>query len=363
MTAAAVLPADHAWHQSSVSLLLRCSRRFYFRHVLKQPPDDYLTGFARQLGIADHAAIDLILQRANEGEAPRREQLLDVMLAAFADAVARSAEKGETANPDGVDAAVERLEGERLERLLVLADDPRIHAIEWRGIEERFEFQTRHGRRWKGTIDAWGVAREFVADFGAEGRDPVDLYPGDALVVDWKTGDPQPFGYPERALSVQLGIYAMALSRELRYRWRTFLAYTQDLDRPKAPTDDAGKRIPKRLPKQTNPAYAVAVTERLSLTEADIEAAKKSKKRPRDAAGKAIPKWLPEQINPAFTAAINKPKGPLFREASVNYPLVLETVSSAISQAEAGLFPANGAATGQCRGCPYSSVCNQQETQ
>lgn len=347
------IPADHAWHQSGVALLLRCPRRFWFRHVLRRKPDDYLTGYAAQLGTADHQAIELVLRRANEGEEPSRAELLDAAVAGFQEAVERSADRGETPDPEGVDRALERLEGERLDRLQVLAADPRIHAVEWRGIEEQFSFVDGHGRRWQGTIDAWGVAHTRCTEFGAEGRDPVDLEPGDAVCVDWKTGDPQPFGYVERALCVQLGIYGMALARKLRYRWRTFLAYTQDLDRPKAPTDEEGRRIPKNLPKAINPAFAEAAG--LSPEEAAAY-----KGRPKGIP-KGVAKWLPEQPNPEFLAAVARPKGPLFREALVNYPLVLETVSAAITQAEAGLFPASGALTGQCRTCSYSNVCNQSE--
>lgn len=347
------IPSSFIWHQSKVAGLLRCPRRFKFRHVDKVPVDHTQSGYANILGSADHAGCELILHRANEGRTPTRDELLDAVHEGFAEALQRAHDNGEHTNPDTIDAAVAKLEGERLERLLALANDPRIRAIEWRGIEHPFKFTNRGldaagrpwRRKWKGTLDAWGVAKTFVRDFGALGRDPVDIHPGEGVLCDWKTGIATPLGFVARVLNVQLGIYAMALNREVRATWRTFIGQIQDLDRPKAPTDDEGKRIPSKLPKQPNPAFAEAVG-------IPLEEVATSKKRP-----KGIKKWLPEQPNPAFVEACSKPKGPLFREARVSFPLVLETVSQAIRQAEVGLFPASGALTDQCGRCPYQTHC------
>lgn len=361
---APVLPPDFAWHQSSVATMLQCPERFRLRYVEQVEADHRAANYAAQLGTADHAGIEHILHRVQAGEETERQPLLDAVMAGFEEAVARATERGASFDPDDLDRALERLEGERLERLLLLAADPRLRAIDWRGIEWRFKFRERRGRLWQGTLDAWGVALEDVEDFGQLGRDPIVLRRGDGLLVDWKTGEPPAFGFVERTRNVQLGLYGMALAgRGAAHaeRWRTFLGITQDLDRPKAPTDDHGKRIPKKLPKELNPAYVAAHG-------GDEAAARKSKRRPKDSSDDPIPKWLPERLNPAWEAACSRPRGPVFREARVDYRAVLDTVRAAIRQAELGIFPASGAATGQCGRCPYSTLCtastnpNDQET-
>lgn len=346
------LPRDFEWHQSSVATLLTCPERFRLRYVERCRPDHQAGNYAAPLGTADHAGIEHVLHRVNAGEKVERGPLLDVVIDAFQSSVADNQDKGATYDPDGVGRALERLEGERLERLLSLADDERVHAIDWQGIEWGFDFAERGGRRWKGIIDAWGVAKRDVPDFGALGRDPVGLRQGEGLVVDWKTGELPPFGYVERSRSVQLGIYAMALSRKVRRPWRTFLGMVQDLERPKAPTDADGQRIPKRLPKRLNPAWARATGDPTG----------KSRKRPSDADGNPIPKWEPEAINPAWEAARARPRGPVFREARVRYGLVLDTTRKAIRLAEAGIYPASGAVTGQCGRCSFSTICLETTT-
>jgi hypothetical protein len=349
-----VLPADFVWHQSSVAMLLACPERFRRRHVFGAPADHRATDYAAPLGTADHAGLEHVLRHAAAGTSVDRDALRDVVLGAFDDAVARATERGASPDPDGVGRALERLG-----RLLALAADPRLRAVDWRGIEWRFELTEREGRRWRGTIDAWGVAQADARGFGALGREPVDLRRGEGVIVDWKTGEPPPFGPVERARQVQLGLYAMALAHgrpdiEQVPRWRTFVGALRDLDRPKAPTDGTGRRIPKRLPKELNPIFVAA-------HDGDEAAARASKRRPRDAAGAPVPKWLPERLNPAWEAACARPRGPVFREARVDYELVLATVRAAVRQAELGLFPASGALTDQCRRCAYAPTCTQPE--
>lgn len=349
-----------AWHQSSVTTYLRCPRRFELRFVQGLRPDHTVRHFGAELGTADHAGVEHILRRATAGEEPERQEVLDVVLQAFEDAVARSQERGALHDESALQGALERLEGERLDRLMLLATDPRIHAVEWRGVEWQFELrEARHGRVWRGTLDAWGKARQDLEQFGVLGREPVSLREGDVLVCDWKTGELPPFGRVERIQSVQLGIYAMALAQEFRRRgewWnlgarrRTFLASLRDLDRPKAPKDQEGNRIPKNLPRSINPAWLKAT----GLTE---EQAKGSKKRPKDRDGNPIPKWIEGGPNPAYEAACGKPRGPVFHEALVDYPSVLRTIRHAVRGVELGVFPASGAATGQCPTCPYARVC------
>lgn len=347
------LPKDFVWHQSGVGLMLRCGLQFYYSKVARLPGDHQAQHFAAQLGTADHAGCEVVLHAANAGEVAEADAILGAQLEGFDAAVQRASEEGTTFDHEKVERALERLEHERLPRLVALASDPRVHAIEWLGIEDPFNVRERNGRLWKGTRDAWGIAREYVAEFGAIGREPVDLHPGDGALVDWKAGALPPFDFPARVRSPQLGLYTMTLPAEDRRkarRWRTFLGLLQDLDRPKAPTDDDGKRIPKHLPKRINPAFREAIG-----AESDAEA-KASKKRPR-----GVSKWLEQELNPEFERACARPKGPVFREAVVRYPLVLETVSAAIAQAEAGIWTPNGVATGACALCPYQSICTQQD--
>lgn len=351
---------DFVWRQSTVANLLRCPRRFELEHVLQVPLDHEVSGYAAFLGTADHAALAHVLRCANAGEVPARTALLEVSLAAFAEAIEEAHARGETTDPEGVERALSRLEEERLDRVARLAEDQRVHAVHWRQIEHEETWVERgltpegrvYRRHWKCTLDAAGVAKRTIRDFGADGRDPVDIYQGEGLLVDWKTGADTPLGGAERRLNLQLGVYSGALARCERSgprSLRAFIGQVQDADQPKAPTDDAGKRIPKRLPKAINPEWARAAG--LSLEEAAA-----TKGRPKGIS-KGVSKWLPEQENPAFVAACSKPKGPVFRECRVHLPLVMETVDAAIRQAEAGLFPASGALTGQCGRCPYSRVC------
>lgn len=345
-----------AWRQSSVKQLMSCPRAFKLEHVDKLSPDYNVSHFAAPLGTADHATIAYGLAAIQAGEERSREELAAHGLEAFETAVREAEEGGASYDPEGLDRAFACLEGERLDRIVALLADPRVRSIRWLGLEEGFELADSFGHRWTGTIDAYGIAQEFIPAFGQLGREPVAIEPGELVVADWKTGECPPFGFVERSRSVQLGFYTVALLRKrpelLAHGVRTFLGILQDLDRPTAPTDDEGKRIPKNLPKQINPEWATAAG--LSPEEAAT-----TKGRPKGIP-RGVLKWLPEQPNPEFERACQTPKGPLFREARVAYGLVLEDVLAAIRGAELGLFPATGAVTGQCGYCPFSTVCLQR---
>ena len=349
-----MLPADFAWHQSTVGELLRCPRRFKLRHVEGLAVDHVVSGFAAPLGTADHAAIEVALKAANDGREATRGELLDAAIEGFQGAVERAQRQGEHLDDEGVDRALDRVEGERLERVERLARDPRIHAVDWRGIEVPFDFREAGGRRWAGTIDAWGVAKHHVDRWGAEGRDFwFPLRAGEKVLGDWKTGDLTPLGRVERAANTQLGIYAMALNRTERGPFRLFIGQVADLATPKAPTDADGKRIPKNLPKRISPGYRNALLA-TGVAPGDI---KNSRKRAKDADGNSIPKWLEPEPNPAYAAALERPKGPFIREVRVDWRVVLETVRAAVRLADERIFPASGALTGQCQRCPFSHVC------
>ena len=330
------------WHQSSVSRLLSCPRRFRLRYVDNAQAEIARTGWAAPRGTAQHAACELVLRSIAAGDAtPTREQLQSAMIQAFDDAIARAQDEGAVFEPEDLDRALGALDGEDLERMERFAQDRRLRAIRWEGIEHSFEL-VYPDRKWRGTIDAYGTATEYVPQFGREGRESVDLYPGDKILVDWKSGYATPLGRIARALNTQLAIYDRALGGPRR---RLFVGNLRDLDQPKRPRDEFGQAIPKHLPKEPNPAFAEAVG-------IPLDQVASSKKRPR-----GIPKWLPERVNPAYEAALNQPKGPLFRECRVDLPRALETVRDAVRMAESGFYPATGVYTGACEFCEYARAC------
>lgn len=352
----------HEWHQSCVGLMLRCPRAFRLKYVDNLAPDFAGTGFAAPRGTAMHSAAELGLLCANAGDAPPGpNETLDGMLESFEQAIQRGHDDGATWEPDAVEAAMSLVESEDLPRMLRFVADPRLRAIDWTGIELGFDLQAKH-RKWKGTLDAYGVAKAFYPRFGKLGSEWVDLHPGDRLLVDWKSGTATSLGRIARTIQPQLTTYAMALAQmpgsphPAGAPLRCWIGNLRDLDTTTAPTDEHGKRIKKALPKAINPAFLEALE--LGELGVDLDAsARASKRKPRDADGKSIPKWLPERENPEYTRAANAPKGPLFRECEVNFALSAETVFSAIKAAEAGLFPATGPISGACSFCDFRRDC------
>lgn len=351
MTPALELPADFVWRQSIVTDYLECPRRVYLQHVAQVPADYALDGYAAIAGTALHAAIAEVLNGLTLGDAPSREALAQVLEDSFTEALVEEQDRGAATDPARVAVAMDRLVTEQLDLVVALRDDPRLAAVEWRGVEEEFEFTDPHGRRFTGTIDAWGVARERVALWGSTGRDRVALDRGDQVVVDWKTGTEVPLDSAARALNVQLAVYRSVLDGPSR----TFLAALRDLERPKRPKDAEGNAIPRTL-EEVNPAYAAAV----GIELADTKALDQCRKRPKDADGNAIPKRL-ERENPAWIEATSRPKGPLFHECRINDELVARSIADAIDGARLGLWPAAGAVTGACRTCPYRAHCVTSE--
>ena len=358
------LPLEgHEWHQSCVGMMLRCPRSFRLKYVDKVAPDFAGSGFAAPRGTGQHTGCELGLRAANAGAPPPRpEELLEAMLESFEQAIMRGQDDGATWEEDAVKAAMDRVESEDLPRILRFVNDPRLRAVRWAGIELGFDLATRH-RKWKGTLDAYGVATTYFPRFGKLGSDWVDLYPGDRLLVDWKSGAATSLGRIARTIQPQLATYGMALNampgspHPKGAPLRCWIGNLRDLDTTTAPTDEHGRRIAKNLPKEINPAFVAAVAKTEGVMHIPEAEAKASKRKPRDADGKSIPKWLPERENPAYTKAANAPKGPLFRECEVNFALSAETVFSAIKAAEAGLFPATGPISGACSFCDYRRDC------
>lgn len=360
--AAPVLPADFAWRQSIITRYLTCPRAFYLQHVAQVAPDHTLDGYASIAGAACHHAAAQILTSLQLGEGPpSRDELENDLQDGFMRALEQEQEAGATTDPDRVQAALERLLTDQLELVVALANDPRLRAIQWRGVEEEFSYRDPFGRGFEGHIDAWGVAYEAVRDFGAGGLEVAHLAPGDVIVVDWKTGSEGPaLDWPSRSLNVQLALYAATLGEVTPGApVRAFLGVLRDLERPQLPKDDAGESIPKRL-KKPNPAFVAAVGIDPAAGPAHEKTFGQCLKKPKDAEGKAIPKWL-ETENPAWVAATSRPKGPVFHECRLDGPVVSQTVADAIDGARLGLFPASGALNGECRRCPFRARCAHRQ--
>lgn len=355
MTAATIartLAVGFRWSQSAINDYLTCPRLFMLKHVERRRPDMVSSGFAGPKGNAAHAGLALVLDAANRGLAVESAALASVMLAAFAEALQRATAKGEAFDDDAAEQAIASVTEELLPLVLKIAGDPRIQAVRWERVEARFDWTDAHGRIYQGTLDAAGVAKRRVEAFGAAGRESVSLGEGETIVVDWKTGDiDDAVDHVARALNVQLAFYSVGILKtggELPAR--AFLARLGDVAPPKRPKDDQGDGIKSTL-REPNPAFCAALG-----IEAGSVAFEQSKKKPKDAQGAAITKWI-ERPNPAYVEATSKPRGPIFYQCELNYPLAIRTINDVIRGAELGVFPASGAAQGNCMRCPMRQTC------
>lgn len=356
-----MIPADFTWRQSTVADYLACGRRVYLQHVLGVQPDYALDCYAALVGSGAHAGLACGLRALAAGQEPTRQQLTDACADAFDVTLTEEQERGATTDPERAQVALDRLLGEQLDLIAQLLADPRLRAIEWRGVEQAWTHAEPgpQGRRFSGTIDAWGVALSYVPAFGQAGRgepgrgEPVALQPGDRVLVDWKTGsEGPPLDWVARALNLQLGVYQQALRLGGQGPVRAFLGVLRDVERPKRPKDPAtGEVIASKL-REPNPAWCAAA----GVDPADLAAVEACAKRPRNVG----PKWL-ERDNPAYLAACSRPRGPVFHECVVDQAVIGQTVADAIDAARLGLFPASGAINGECARCPWRSRCAHQE--
>ena len=341
------------WHQSSVGTLLRCGRWFYLERVLKVRPDHGMTGYAAPIGTAAHTVVEQILRASNRGKTVPVEELGERLSIAFLAALDEAVAEGAELDPDALETALKKVDAvER--RLELFAVDPRIRAVYWTHIEHPFKWTDRSGRVFRGTMDGAGTATEDYRNWGMAGRDPVHLRKGDRVLCDWKNGDVLHLSRAARRVNVQLAFYALALRKSLKASATRlpepscFIGALRDLDRTSLPKDENGDSIPKNL-NALNPAFVEA----LGVT---VEEAEQSRKGPKDSDGNRIPKRL-KGINPAWEVACNKPRGPMLRLCEVNHNVALRTVADAITGAEHGLFPAQGALTGACTFCPFQRSC------
>lgn len=328
------------WRQSLVADYLRCPRAFAL--ALDGPDRRHdLDGWAALIGDAAHATIAKALRSLGSSGVVVADQVRVDMQDAFLAAIRRVQDEGHVTDPESVEAALERVE-EQAVLVAALVTDPRVTAIEWRGIEEAFELDAGPGRRFVGTRDAWGVARRRIEGFGADGQAPVTIEAGECVLVDWKTGQDVPVDHVARALNVQLAVYRAGLPPGTR----AFLGLLRDLERPVRPRAD-GSVIPAKL-KEPNPAWQALVDQGMAPA----------------AASRRAKKWL-ERPNPDYTAACERPRGAVFHESRTAWSVVSTTIADVIDAARAGIYPASGAATGQCRRCEFRADCasyNPDET-
>ena len=335
---------DFVWRQSTIADYLRCPRRVLLEHVQGMREDHRLTGYASIVGTALHEVAALALTHAQGGDELPADEAEACVDQAFGEALERAMEEGATTDEETVVPALERAQALAV-HVAGLSADPRVRAIDWQGIEEEFSFELEDGRAFSGTIDAWGVARQRV-----ELAPGVIVERGQHVVVDWKSGE-APVDYPSRDLSVQLAVYAGSVVDDVRDVVPAY-GLLRDLAPPLRPKAEDGGGIPAVI-RELNPCWL----ELAGVSEAE---AASSKKRPKDpTTGEPVVKWL-ERPNPAHAEATSRPRGQVFYPARIDWQVVSQTVADVIDAARAGLFPAAGAVTGECRRCPLRTRCAHQ---
>lgn len=332
-------PLPIEWRQSTVKTYWKCPRAFRFEHVDHIPVDHVSSGFARPRGTACHEVAATVLRGVAKGLPSWDEDEVFLRLGeAFSIAVSEAAEKGEHANPEKVDEALEELRVKWAPIMHRFAELRALRSIRWHIVEDPFRLPW--SRPVKGTVDGFGeVLEEVVLDPRSR-----PLIPGEWVLVDWKTGEERTTGPASRA-HLQSALYRAAMlhargGRPLRVR--CFVGKLGDLATP---------RLPAKEIEVLNPAFAQA----LGL---EGEAAEKSRKRPKDEDGNPIPKRI-KQPNPAHAEALASTKGTFWHEVEPDQALALELLRGAIRGAEAGVFPATGPLTGACRWCPYYRHCQE----
>lgn len=336
-----------AWSPSLVTEYMTCPRAWRLAHVDRVPRDHRVDGFAAELGTAAHHVLAGALKGFDVSDEVEVLRQLEV---AFADAVAEAIERGSEHDPDSVERALAGLPA-LARRVWLVANDRRLETIEWVLVEEEISWEDAHGRRYRAHPDAAGIATQHVERWAWEfGDGHHHLEPGDLVVVDWKSGEPE-LHPAALALNVQLGWYARAVAHELDRdpaEAVTALGVLRDADPPGRPKRADGSAIPRRL-KALDPRF-------LAAHGGDAEAAKGSRRAVKDEAGERVPKWT-EQENPEWLAARERPRGPVLRLARVDQAAAMQTVADVIHAAEAGFFPASGAVNGACRRCRVRGSC------
>lgn len=343
-----------SYDPTGLALWQRCPRRFWFERVCGAEPDHALTGFAAPLGVAGHAGVALVLERPH---APR-DAVREHMLEAFALDLRRGQAAGRSWDPEGVDRALDRLEGEYLELVLRLGADERVRAIEWTEVESRVEWLDPQGRLFSARLNALGRVRSGIPAFGRRGDLLVGLSPGTWVVVDWRFGQRLDLTPTALALDLRLAFWLRGLERRGGpHPTRAFVGAVRDLAPRLVHRDEAGDVIPRTL-EELNPDYVRALAAGRLVDAALLAEAEASRRRFR-----GVPKRL-RRTNPAWAARAGEPRGALFHEADLAWSVVRPALGRAVLEIEAAAasgredaYPARGAENGACAACPFRGQC------
>lgn len=338
---------------TGVSLWQRCPRRFWFERVREARPAHGLCSFSAPLGIAAHAGLALALGDPAADAERVRARMLDTLQAE----IVRSTPAGQ----EDLLGAFARLDREHLELVLRVRNDERVRKVEWTALERAVEWRDARGRRFAARVNAIGRVKEPIPGFGRQGERVVDLTPGTWIVVDWRFGRRTNVSPTNLALNLQLAFWLRALEQERGERFRAFVAAARDLVPPVIVKDEAGKTVPRQL-EELNPEYLAALAGERPVDQDLVTEAEASRRRfARD--GRPIPKRLRRQ-NPAWEALASRPRGPLFHEAEIAWPVVRPAIGRAVLEIEAAAlsgredaYPARGPETFACGTCPFRDRC------
>ncbi len=335
-----------------------CPRRFLFQEVERVRPDPLSLPFSGPLELAGRAGVGMVLLSPYA----TRQAVRRHMLAAFDSALTLAEAAGLAHDPDRVESALEKLEGEHLELVLLLAQDERVRGIEWTGAGARWDWLDPEGRRFAGDVGQIGLVKERIAGFGEREGEPTDLEPGTRVVVDWRFGSDLDLSPVALALHLSLGIDLLGLNHAYPGpRFRGFVGALRDLRPRKVVKDELGKVVP-RFVEELNPDYLLAFAAGRPITRETIEAAEASRSRFL-VDGLLIPKRT-RRPNPAWIAATAVPRGPLFHEAVLAWDVLGPTIGRTVQEIEAAAqdgspdaYPARGPLTRGCFTCPFRQRC------
>ena len=338
---------------TGVSLWQRCPRRFWFERVRGERPAHGLSSFSAPLGIAAHAGMALALGEPAADAERIRARMFDTLTAE----IARTAPTSQ----DDLEGAFARLDREHLDLVLRLRNDERVRKVEWTALEHAVEWRDARGRCFAARVNAIGRVTEPIAGFGRRGDRSIDLAPGTWIVVDWRFGRRTNVMPTELALNLQLAFWLRALEQERGQRFRAFVALARDLVPPVIVRDEAGKTVPRQL-EELNPEYVLALAAGRPI-DAELEAEAEGSRRRFVRDGRPIPKRL-RRGNPAWEALASRPRGPLFHEAEIAWPVVRPAIGRAVLEIEAAAlsgredaYPARGPETFACGSCPFRDRC------